>query len=165
MTISEAIIKMNAAAESAKERLGCFGLDMKVETDYMNGFFKTVEKPEKAKYATVSLVMSTEGIAEGEEYCISLGVEVKRGKVDETQLAEDAVRFDEMVTECIGVLSGSETVLDGLNTLIAKATEECEKLIAEMEENQKKSRRVSMISNIIFFAGIALLFIVALLRQ
>ena len=165
MKLSEAIERMTEVAEAAMERLARFGLNMKVEVDYMNAFFKTVEKPEKAKYATVSLVMTTEGVKEGDEYCISLGVDIKRGNVDDAQLAEDSKKYEEMAMECERVLDSHETVLEGLTVLTERATAECEKLMAEIEEEQKKSRKIAMIGNIVFILGIAILFLVAIFSK
>ena len=53
---------------------------------------------------------------------------------------------------------------EGLAYLTKKASEEYEKFMKEIEEGQKKGRRLAMITNIVFILGITLLFIIALLR-
>ena len=164
MTVSEAIAKMQAVVEASKERLDGCGFTMSVETDYMNGMLKSVEDVNKARYVTVSLVVSAEGVKEGEEYCMSLGADIRGKRINENQLNEDISGYEKMVSEAVEVLDGYENKNEGLAYLTAKASEEYEKLVAKIEEEQKKSRKISMIGNIIFIVGIALLFIVAFLR-
>ena len=77
MTVSEAIAKMQATVDASREKLEGNGFVMSVETDYMNGMLRTVDTPERARYVTVSLVVSAEGVAEGEEYCMSLGADIR----------------------------------------------------------------------------------------
>ena len=164
MTVSEAIAKMQATVEGSKEKLEGNGFVMSVETDYMNGLFKSVEDKKKAKYVTVSLVISAEGVEEGEEYCMSLGADIRGKNVNEKQLGEDIEHYNKMVSDAAEVLSEYEDKVEGLGVLTKKAGEEYEKLMAKIEEEQKKSRKISMIGNIIFIIGIALLFIVAILK-
>ena len=163
MTVSEAIAKMQSTVEASKEKFEACGFVMSVETDYMNGMFKSVEDIKKARYVTVSLVVSAEGIAEGEEYCMSLGAEIRGRQIDENRLDEDILNYHKMVDEAAELLEGYENKKDGLDALIKKASEEYAKLVARIEEDNKKRRRLSMISNVIFIVGIALLFIVAFL--
>lgn len=164
MTVSEAIAKMQATVEASREKLEGNGFVMSVETDYMNGMLRTVDTPERARYVTVSLVVSAEGVAEGEEYCMSLGADIRRKKVDETQLDKDIQNYLTMVDEAAEVIANYEDKTEGLAHLTKKASEEYEKLVAKIEEEQKKSRKVALIGNIIFIVGIALLFIVTFLR-
>lgn len=164
MTVSEAIAKMQATVEGSKAKLEGNGFVMSVETDYMNGSFKTVQDVKKAKFVTVSLVIGAAGTDEGEEYCMSLGADIRSKNVNEKQLEEDIAHYLKMVDDAAEVLEGYEDKLEGLNVLTKKASEEFEKLVAKIEEEQKKSRRISMIGNIVFIIGIALLFIIAFLR-
>ena len=164
MTVNEAIAKMQAVVEASKDRFSGCGFTMSVETDYMNGMLKSVEDVNKARYVTVSLVVSAEGIKEGEEYCMSLGADIRGKKINENQLNEDIAGYEKMVSEAVEALDGYENKSEGLACLTAKASEEYEKLVAKIDEEQKKSRRISMIGNIIFIVGIALLFIVALFK-
>ena len=165
MTITEAVAKMQEIVLAAKERLDNYGFEIKVETDYMNSMLRTIELPEKAKYVTTSMIIGGEGVKEGEEYCLSIGVAVNRKKVDDNQLEKDSMKFNEMVDEMISVLDAHEDKLEGLGVLTAKAAAEYEKLLAEIQESQKKSRKVAMIGNIVFIAGLILLFIIAALRS
>lgn len=165
MLINRATAKMNAAAASAKERLEKYGFDIRIETDYMNRFFKTVEKTEKAKFVTTAVVIGGEGIAQEDEYCLSVGAAVKRSKVDDTMLGEDIAAFNKMIDETIEVLDGYEDKLEGLRALAAKANEEYEKMVADVNAKQKKYRRISIIGNAAFFVGVAILVLVAIWRH
>ena len=164
MTVNEAIEKMQATVEASKERLEGNGFTMSVETEYMNSMLGIVNDLKKAKYVTVSLIISSEDTAEGEEYCMSLGADIRSKNVNEEQLDRDIESYQKMVDEAAEVLAEYENKNEGLAYLTTKASEEYEKLLVKIEEEQKKSRRMSMIINIVFIAGIALLFILALLK-
>ena len=164
MTVTEAIEKMQATVEASKAKLEGYGFKMSVEPEYLNFSFNPVVDIAKAKYLTVSLVISSEASAEGEEYCMSLGAEIRGKKVDEGRLDENIASYNKMVDDAIEVLERYEDKREGLVELTKKAAEEYEKLLERIQEDQKKSRRMSMISNVIFILGIALLFIVAFLR-
>ncbi len=164
MTTLDAVSKMQATVTAAKERLGGNGFVMSVETDYMNSMLRTVDDAKKAKYATVSLVVGAEGCEKDEEYCMSLGAMITRKGIDEAQLDKDIESFNTMVDEALETLAKYEDKNEGLAYLTAKASEEYEKLVAKIEEDQKKSRKVAMIGNIVFIIGIALLFIISFLR-
>ena len=164
MTVNEAVSKMRDVVSESMHKLDGNGFIMSVETDYMNQMFKSVEDESKAKCVTVSLVISSESVKEGDEYCMSLGAMITRKGVDEAQLYKDIDGFRKMVDEAVAVLAGYEKKDEGLAYLTAKANEEYEELMAKITEEQKKNRRLAMISNIVFVVGIVLLFLVAFLR-
>ena len=165
MTLNEAVEKMTALAKEAEERLSTYGFDTKIESEYMNSTFQTVEDPKKAKFATTALVVGGDGIAEGDEYCMSIGAQIVRGKIDDAQLERDSAKFNQMVDEMIATLEKHDDKIAGLNELTTKANEEYKKLMADIEENQKKIKKMSMIINIVFIAGLFILFLVAMLRS
>jgi DNA polymerase I-like protein with 3'-5' exonuclease and polymerase domains len=165
MNVSEAISKMQATALAAEKRLSGYGFVTSVVTDYMNGFYKTIDTPEKARFVTVSVVVSKKDGEKDNEYCMSLGAAITRKFVDDNQLAEDSANFEKMVDEAIETLEKYENKEEGLDALVAKANEEYEKFLVKMEEEQKKSRKLSMISNIIFIVGLVILFIVMALAK
>lgn len=164
MLINRATAKMQAAAESAKQRLESYGFNVRIETDYMNGFFKTVEKIEKTKYVTTSVVIGGEGIAPDDEYCLSIGAAVRKSKVEDDILKEDINAFDKMVDETLAVLDSYEDKLEGLRSLTEKANAEYEKMVKDSNEQQKKFRRISIIGNVAFFIGVAILLAISLWR-
>ena len=164
MILTEAVNKMQSTVESAMTRLDGNGFVMSVETDYMNQTFQSVSDPKKAKCVTVSLVVNTKDGKEGEEYCMSLGAMITRRGIDEEQLDKDIEGYNKMVDEALDTLAYYDNKDEGLAYLTKKASEEYEKFMKEIEEGQKKGRRLAMITNIVFILGITLLFIIALLR-
>ena len=164
MKLNEAVIKMQDAVNASMAKLEGNGFVMSVETDYMNRAFMTVSDPKKAKCVTVSLVINTKGGKAGEEYCMSLGAMINGGGIDEAQLDKDIEGYNKMVDEALDTLAYYDNKDEGLAYLTKKASEEYEKFMKEIEEGQKKGRRLAMITNIVFILGITLLFIIALLR-
>jgi hypothetical protein len=164
MTVTEAISKMQATVAASMEKLDGNGFVMSVETDYMNAMLRSVPDVSKAKYVTVSLVVGKEDGNEGEEYCMSLGAEIVRKSVNDEQLEKDIANYENMVNEAIETISGYEDKNEGLDLLTKRASEEYEKLMAKIKEDQKKTQRVTMIINTVFILGITLLFIVAILK-
>lgn len=165
MTILEAIERMQSAAGAAKERLAKFGFSTSVETDYMNNAFKTVTEQKKAKYITVSVVIGGGQVEAGDEYCISIGAEVRFSRVNENQLEQDIILFNKSVDDAIELIDSYEDKGEGLAALVAKANEECIELMQRLKEEEKRNKRVTTVSNIVFWIGILVLFVVALLRQ
>lgn len=164
MTLKDAVVKMQDAVNASMSRLEGNGFLMSVETDYMNRSLKSVEDMRKAKCVTVSLVINTKDGKKGEEYCMSLGAMVTSRGIDEKQLDSDIEGYNKMVDEAIDTLAYYENKGEGLAFLTKKANEEYERFMKEIEEGQKKNKRLATISNIVFFIGIALLFIYAMTR-
>ena len=164
MTVTEAISRMQATVAAAKERLEGYGFVMSIETDFMNAMLRSVPDETKAKYVTVSLVVGKEGGKEGEEYCMSLGAAIARKSVDEVQLGKDIENYEKMVNEAIETLEGYEDKNEGLDVLTKKASEEYEKLLVKIDEERKKSRRVTTIINAVFIALMFLLFFFAMMK-
>ena len=164
MTIIEATERMLSVANAAKERLEGNGFIMSVQTEYMNSMLRTVPDVNKAKYVTVTLVVGAEGCKEGEEYCMSLGAAIFRKSVNDERLAKDIESYEKMVDEAVETLAGYENKNEGLAVLTKKASEEYEKLLAKIDEQQKKSRRVSNIINAVFILGFVLLLMITLLK-
>ena len=162
MTVTEAVSKMQAIVEASKDRLEGNGFIMSVETDYMNYMLRQVPDAKKARYVTVSLIVGKEGGEKGEEYCMSLGAMITKKGVDEATLEKNIAEYEAMVNETVETLESFEDKNEGHDCLTAKANEEYQKLLAKVEEDRKKSRRISTISNIIFIVGIVILFILAL---
>lgn len=164
MTINEAFVKMQDAVNAAKDRLDGNGFVMSIQADYMDPKFRPLPDENKARYITASLIVSKEGGKEGEEYCISIGAIIAKNAVDEERLARDLESYEKMIDETVETLAGYEDKNEGLDFLTEKAAEEHEQLMAKVREQQLKVRKISMIMNAVFFAGMLLLFIIALLR-
>ena len=161
MLLNEALAKMKTVAEAAAERLREDGFNAKVESSYMNAFLATVTEPKKAKFATVSVVISTEDTEEGDEYCLSVGAEIRFGKIDDGQLEKDLAEFGRMVDETVERLRSYATKSEGISALAAEANAEYEKLVEKLREDQKKQSVISAIGMALFIVGSVVLFIVA----
>ena len=161
MQFNEAIEKMTATAEAAAEKIRNFGLSAVVEKSYMNPLLQTVDNPKKAKYITVSVVISTPETKEGDEYCLSVGAEMRGGKIDDDLLSKDLDTLNSMIDETIERLSTFENRAEGVAILANEAEEEYQKLVGKLSEEQKKQRVISAIGVALVFVGIIILFMVA----
>ncbi len=159
MTAAEALSKMENAANAAKERLSGYGFDISIHFDYMNFMLKTVETPEKASLFTVSVIIGGNGVPEGDEYCMSLGADKKRGKISDEIFERDLKIFGEMIEYARETLDSYEDKLEGLKKLTDEAAADHEKTVAKLE----KAGRIASIANTAFLIGVAVLFIIALI--
>ena len=80
------------------------------------------------------------------------------------RLDKDIENYGNMVNEALETLAEYEDKNEGLDSLTKKASEEYEKLLAKINEDQKKSRKVTMIINAVFISLMVLLFILTLLK-
>ena len=163
MLFKEATDKMMAVAEAAAEKFRADGLIAKVEVGYMNAFLAMITDPKKARFITVSVVISTEHIEIGEEYCLSVGAEIRGGKVDDAQLEKDLAEFEGIINETAERLSSFENKSVGVTTLAEEANAEYDKLVEKLREDQKKQKVVSAIGMALFLVGIVIIFVVATL--
>ncbi len=158
-----AIDKMRATAEEAAEKIRAAGVYAKVECSYMNALLQTVENPKRAKFITVSVVISAEDTKKGDEYCLSVGAEIRGGRVEEAQLERDLSSFGDMIDETLERLSGFENKGEGVSVMANEAQAEYERLVEKLRADQKKQRIISAIGLSLVFVGIVILFIVATL--
>lgn len=163
MLVNTAIERMRAVATEAADRLSALGYLASVEVDYMNAFLQTVESEKKAKFITVSVVISSADTPKGDEYCLSLGAEVRGGKVDDAQLEKDVTEYGRMVDDSIDRLAAYESRAEGVSALAAEASKEYEALVAKLREDEKKQRMLSAIGLTLAILGVIILFVVATL--
>lgn len=161
MLFGQAKDKMIALAEAAAERFRADGLIAKVEVSYMNGFLAMITDEKRAKFITVSVVITTEHIEIGEEYCLSVGAEIRGGKVDDAQLEKDLAEFDGIINETAERLYAFENKSVGVTTLAEEANAEYDKLVEKLREDQRKHKVISAIGMALFVVGIVILFVVA----
>ncbi len=158
-----AIEKMTATAEAAAEKIRTIGLSASVERSYMNPLLQTTDNPKKAKYITISVVISAPETKAGEEYCLSVGAEMRGGKIDEAMLEKDLSTLDSMIDETIERLSSFDNKTEGVATLANEAEEEYRALIDKLAGEQKRQRIISAIGLALVFIGLIVLFTVATL--
>lgn len=163
MLPNAAIERMTEVAEESAERLRALGYLVTVEIDYMNAFLKSVDNPAKARFITVSAVITSPETPKGDEYCLSLGAEIRYGKIDDAQLERDICGFGKMVEESVTRLSEFESKSEGVSVLANEASKEYEALVEKLNSDQKKQRLLSAIGMILVIIGIIVLFAVATL--
>ena len=164
MLLDAAVEKMTEAADAASFELGAIGLLTSVEVEYMNALLATTDDPKRAKFVTVSLVIRAAETPEGDEYCLSVGAEIRGGKVEDGQLESDLATFDTMVKETVTRLAAYESKSEGVSVLANEASAEFEKLVEKLKGEQKKQRVISAIGIALAVIGIVVLFVVATLE-
>ena len=155
--------RLTALENEAARRLDEVGVIATVELDYMNAFFKTVENKKQARFVTVSVVIRGSGTPVGEEYCLSLGVEIRGGKTDDNILEKDIASFNKMVDDTVARLGAAEDKTACVEELAREASEEYDKLVQKLTEDRKKQKVVSIIGMVLTGVGIIILFLVAAL--
>ena len=157
MTVQEALTQMNEIVGAAKDRLEGNGFVMSIKTFFYDGMFRTLPDEKKARYATVTLVVSKEDGKEGEEYCLSLGVAILKNNANGKRLQGDIEIFQRYVDDTVETLAGFEDKNEGLDHLTAKAEQEYEERMTQAKEQHTKNNRATTIFNIIFVAVFILL--------
>ena len=157
MTVQEALTQMNEIVGAAKDRLEGNGFVMSIKTFFYDGMFRTLPDEKKARYATVTLVVSKEDGKEGEEYCLSLGVAILKNNANGKRLMGDIEIFQRYVDDTVETLAGFEDKNEGLDHLTAKAEQEYEERMTQAKEQHTKNNRATTIFNIIFVAVFILL--------
>ena len=163
MTLDEALVLMNQKVDELLPLLDISGIKVTRETGFLNSLFMTAKNPKRAKFATVTLTLSAEGVEEENEYCISLTAEVKFGKVNEEKLALSFSEFEKYVKETAERLNAEGDATKTVLALSKEANAEYEKLLAELENARKKSQKISAIGTVLVVVGIMILFAVALM--
>ena len=163
MKLELARSKMTEIAEGAAERLRALGVEATVEFDYMDGMLRSVEPGKRVRYLTVSVIIAAEGIAKGEEYCLSLGAMLRRGEIDEEMLTRDSDKFNEMINDTVKRLEGAESVTEVIKQMTTEAEAECEKLLEKLEADNKRNRRISTISSVVIFVIIIAVYVIFML--
>ena len=153
MQINEAIeYMMNAASERAY-RFDGLGLTVRVERDLMDKTFSPTEKERAAKYITVSIVILAEDGGSEDEYALSLGAEVKHGRVDENELSGALAEFDGAIGETVSRLTSATDITEEISRLCRESEAEYDVFLTEV----KKSAKKQMIRSLVFSAIIILL--------
>ena len=163
MTLECAVERMTEAAELAAVKLRAAGALVSVAVEYLSSYLKTVDEAH-AKFVTVSLVITSDGLPEDEEYCISLGAELRRGNIDSERLECDILKFEKLVAEAEGRISAVENKREAITALAAEAAAEFDRLVAKLNEDHRKGKIISAIGMALVIIGVILLFIVATLE-
>lgn len=145
MNKTDGLKKMTEIVSLAAERFTELGITAKIETDYMNRMLGPVGSIEKAKYITVTLILSTDEIQKDEEYCLSLGAEIKGSNIDDSILEKSIANFEQMIEETVDKLSEYENKTEAITVLAQTASEEVERLMEKIKASEKKQRLITYI--------------------
>lgn len=145
MNYKEALERMTEAVSKCGEGFDTLGVTAKLEYDYMDRIMKSVDSPEKAKYLTVTLVLRTESTPENEEYCLSLGAEVKNGRVNEDILERDIESFEALVSDTKLKIPEYDSSEIAIRELANQASEEFKLLVQKIKDDEKKQKLTSII--------------------
>jgi hypothetical protein len=162
MTVNEALILMNEKADTAEESLKNLGITVTRETRFMNSVFRERESAKGAKYASVTLYLSGEGISEEDTLCLSVTAEIKRGTVDAEKVKASFTEFDKYVSGIEEKINNGQAPTDTVLEYSKAANEEYQELLGRLNEMKAKQQKVSAIGTVVFIIGIFILFAVAL---
>ena len=163
MLVDGAIEKMTEVVQSAARRFNEIGLITAVEIDYLNAFLQSLKNKQQARFIAVSVVIRAYDAPDGSEYCLSLGAEVRGGRVDDGQLDKDIISFEKLVEETVSMLDTATSKAECISKLAEEASNEYEKLIKKNRTEEKKQRIISTIGVIITIIGLIALFAAATL--
>ena len=106
---------------------------------------KSLKTPEKAKYITATLVLSTDQTKEGDEYCLSLGAIINSGKVSEDILEGDIEKFLTLVGQTKERIKASDSAEVAIGELANEASLQFQELVDQIKEDEKKQKLTSII--------------------
>ncbi len=162
MDINQTVERLGEVVKSAEERFKGIGVKTSVEVAYMDSWMRTLDDPSRAKYVTVSLVLTADGVSEGDEYCLSVGARVSRKKVTDEIIERDIAAFNSLVDDAYGRIIAKEDRTEAINELANEAAEDFDKLVANIKTAEKKQRIYSIVGIVAILAVFAIFLIVSL---
>lgn len=162
MTANEALERITARVNEAKARFVGLGVKVNTETEYMNSLFKSTDNPARAKFMSVSLIISADGLCDDDIYYLSLSCEVKGKKVDEAMLEKSEAEFEKYLNDTVTRLAEGDpkAVLEALSK---EANAEWEEVLGKLQKSQKRATLINIIGGALIVVGIAVLILVAVL--
>ncbi len=161
MKAEQALEMMKARLGSLAEGFSGTGIVAKVECDLLDKKMNEVESLSRAKIVTVSLVLSAEGVKDGEEYCLSLGAEVSHGSVNET-LTRDMRDFEELVGQTLIRLAKYENKSEGIHALVKESEGELDGIASDIRARSRKRIITAAVAALAIGAIIALAVVITL---
>ena len=137
------------------------GLDLilSIESEACDARLKAVSSIESARNISSTLTIGADGMSEEDYYCIYLGINVKRGEVNETELEKALSAFRSTVKKTVEALREGDTPSSVLLELGRVAEEEFEKIM----EKAKKTSTTTGIGMALIVIGVLIMFLVATL--
>ena len=143
MNLNEALKVMHERADMLADKFTAAGVTVTKEQKYLSPVFAELENEKRAKYVIVSLTLSAPGLEEEYEYCLSIGTDLRRGRINMEKLEKSLDEFTYYAESALGRITDENNVKETLYKLSAEANEEHEKLIAELRESQKKWQKLN----------------------
>ena len=157
MKVTEAYEKIKAEVENALPLFDGIKVNVSVENEICDGNLDTIEDISRAKSISSTLVIGADGLTEDDNYCLYLGLDVKRGEVKDDEVNKTVSEFRKTLEEVRSTLAVSEDTTKTLLELGKAAEEEFEEVMKQI----KKSSRISGIAAALFGIGVLILFLVA----
>lgn len=162
MDINQTTERLGEVVKCAAARFKDIGVTTSVEVAYMDSWMRTLDDPARAKYVTVSLVLTAEGVTEGDEYCLSVGAKVSRKRISEEIIERDITAFNSLVDEAYERISAKEDKSEAINELANEASEDFDKLVTNIKTAEKKQRIYSIVGVVAILAVFAIFLVVSL---
>ena len=162
MNVNEALERIKGIVDEAKSRFDGLGVKIDTETEYMNALFKPTDNPNKAKFASVSLIISAEDLRDEDIYYLTLSCEIKGKKVNEELLSKSEAEFERYLSDAVERLKEGEpkAVLEALSK---EANAEWEEVLGKLQKSQKRATVINLIGGALIVAGIVALILIAVL--
>ena len=162
MNVNEALERITAKVNEAARRFDGLGVNVTTETEYMNAFFKPTDSPAKARFMSVSLIISAEGLRDEDIYYLTLSCEIKGKRVDEALLEKSESEFEKYLNDTAERLADG-TPKEVLQTLSKEANAEWEEVLGRIQKSQKRATLINIIGGALIVVGIAVLILIAVL--
>ena len=163
MTVNEALRRMRARIEEAVSRLSPFGVELARETEYMNSLYKPTEDEKRARFISVSVIISAEGLKDEDVYYLTLSAEIKRGQVNEELLQKSENEFERYLSDAEKRLGEAENPAAALAELSAEANAEWTEMLGKLETAKKRATVVNIVGGALMLIGIVILILLAVL--
>ncbi len=158
----KAVEAYNIIKEEVEKSFSLFdGLDVRlsIESEACDTRLKAVNSIECARNISSTLTIGADGMSEEDYYCIYLGINVKRGEVNDEELEKAISAFRSTVEKTVEALRDGDTPSSVLLELGRIAEEEFERIM----KKAKKTSTTTGIGLALMVIGVFILFLVATL--
>ena len=163
MNLQEALELMHKRADELAGKFTEAGVTVVKEQKYLSPVFAELSDGRRARYVIVSLTLSVPGLEEEYEYCLSIGTDMRRGKINVEKLEKSLDEFTYYAEAALTRISDEGDAKEALYKLSAEANEEHEKLVSELREAQKKWQKLNTYVMIGIILAIIVIFVIATL--
>ena len=133
------------------------GLYLSTENEACERKLKPALSIDRASTISSTLTIGADGMSEDDYYCIYLGINVRRGEVNDEELSKALAAFRATAEKTAEAIKEQESPAVALAELGRIADEEFKKIV----EKTKKRSSVTGIGMALFWIGILIIFLVA----